>query len=352
VTGDETHIDRLAHFVKRYFLWLLLACYALAALFPGPGLAMRDWQWRPAAFAAVSLSLPLLLLAVMLFSAAILTDLRQLRLVSHHPFVLLLALVAVWLGPALLLLLASALLPLAIDSRTTASLLVGLALVASMPVANSSVAWTQNAGGNLGLAISLVVVSIMLSPWLTPGLLSILGMSLSEAARADCTKLVNQFSGMFFVIWVLLPTVAGALSRYLITPVRADSAKSWFALASAAALLVLNYINSALALPKISDSPFAVLVSVAALATALSLVGLFCGWLIARVLRLSAATQAALMFGLSMKHTGLALILAGAVLNREPIAILLIALATFVQHLFAGLVQWWRERQGVLGSTS
>jgi BASS family bile acid:Na+ symporter len=346
VPGDETtHTDHLSRFVKRHFLWLLLACYALAAFWPGPGLAMRDWQWHPESFTAVPLSLPLLLLAVMLFSAAILTDLGQLRIVSHHPFVLLAALVAVWLGPALLLLLADALLPLVIDSRTTASLLVGLALVASMPVANSSVAWTQNAGGNLGLSISLVVVSITLSPWLAPGLLSVFGMSLTEAARADCTKLVNQFSGLFFVIWVLLPTAAGALCRYFVTAARADSAKPWFALASAAALLVLNYINSALALPKVTDSPLAVLASAAVLATALSLVGLFGGWMIARVLRLSAGTQAALMFGLSMKHTGLALILAGAVLNREPIAILLIALATFMQHLFAGLVQWWRERR-------
>ena len=47
------------------------------------------------------------------------------------------------------------------------------------------------------------------------------------------------------------------------------------------------------------------------------------------------------MFGLSMKHTGLALILAGAVLADQPLAILMIVLATLMQHLLAGLVQWW-----------
>jgi hypothetical protein len=50
------------------------------------------------------------------------------------------------------------------------------------------------------------------------------------------------------------------------------------------------------------------------------------------------------MFGLSMKHTGLALILAGAVLADQPVAIFIIVLATIVQHLMAGLVQWWIGR--------
>ena len=56
-------------------------------------------------------------------------------------------------------------------------------------------------------------------------------------------------------------------------------------------------------------------------------------------------TRSALMFGLSMKHTGLALILAGAVLSDQPLAILLIVLATLMQHLLAGLVQWWLQRE-------
>jgi hypothetical protein len=41
-----------------------------------------------------------------------------------------------------------------------------------------------------------------------------------------------------------------------------------------------------------------------------------------------------------MKHTGLALILADAVLADKPLAILLIVTATLAQHLLAGLVQW------------
>jgi len=336
--------DRLARFLRRYFLWWLLACYGLAAVWPKPGLVMRRWEWSPTGFDQVPFSLPLLLLAVMLFSAAILTDVSQVRIISRHPLVLAAALAAVWLGPALVVLVAGAIVPLAVDGAATAGLLVGLALVAAMPVANSSVAWTQSANGNLGLGIALVVLSILLSPWITPSLLTLLGMSLSEGERAYCEALVNQFSGVFFIIWVILPTAAGFFCRYLLTPGRVAAAGCWFTLASTAALLLLNYINSALAFPEIRQSTTVLLLATAILAILLSVVGLCFGWLIAWLVRLKPETRTALVFGLSMKHTGLALILAGAVLSREPLAILMIVLATLVQHLMAALVHWFMQR--------
>ncbi len=212
-----------------------------------------------------------------------------------------------------------------------------------MPVANSSVGWTQSAGGNLGLALALVVVSILLSPWITPNLLSFLGMSLGESQR-DCEELVNQFSGLFFIVWVILPTAAGFVGRILLSPARIEPARSWLTLASAAALLVLNYINSVLALPKAYDSPLSVLAATAILATSLAAIGILLGWVIAWLFGLRPETRTALMFGLSMKHTGLALILAGAVLSDQPLAILLIVLATLMQHLLAGIVQWFLDR--------
>jgi BASS family bile acid:Na+ symporter len=336
--------DRLALWVRRHFFWLLLGSYAVAAIWTRPGVAMRGWEWSPSGVTKVPLSLPLLLLAVMLFSAALLTEVSQLRLVSRHPIVLGIALLAVWIGPGLLVLAAGWMLPSAIDGQSTAGLLIGLALVATMPVANSSVGWTQNAGGNLGLALSLVVLSILLCPWVTPNLLSLWGMSLSPSEQAYCTALVSRFSGLFFIIWVILPTAAGLACRYLIGPARVAAVASPFILASAAALLLLNYINSALALPQVRESSMALLLATAALAAALSIVGLALGWALAWVTRVKPPTRSALMFGLSMKHTGLALILAGAVLAEQPLAILIIVLATLLQHALAGVVQWWMER--------
>jgi BASS family bile acid:Na+ symporter len=332
--------DRLARFVERHFLWLLVGCYVLATLWPQPGLVMKQWEWSPGTLANQPLTLSLLLLAVMLLIAAMLTDLQRIRSIFQNPLLLCLALVAVWLGPALLVVVAGWVVPWAVGGQATVGLLVGLALVAAMPVANSSVGWTQSAAGNLALGLALVVISISLSPWATPHLLSWLGMSLSPAERAYCEQLVTNFSGLFFIVWVLLPTAAGFACRYLATPQRVAAAENWLALTSAAALLILNYINSALALPKVRESSPSLLVATAVLAAALSVVGLVCGWAIARLLRLPGETRSALMFGLSMKHTGLALILAGAVLHGQPLATLMIVLATLMQHLLAGLVHW------------
>jgi BASS family bile acid:Na+ symporter len=335
-------VDRLAEFVRCHILWLLVGCYVLAALVPAPGVALRAWQWsstEPTKTPIVSL----LLLAVMLFVAAILTDLKQLRVLSHHPFVLLAALAAVWLGPALLVFLVNSSMPSVLAGQSPAGLLVAIALVASMPVANSSIGWTQTAGGNLGLGLALVVGSILLSPWIAPYLLSFFGRSLVES-RPDIEALVSQFSGLFFIVWVILPTAAGFIARLLFTGDRAERARGALALASAAALLALNYLNSVLALPKAYNSPTSLLVATAILATSLAATGILLGWGIAAIFRLRPETRTALMFGLSMKHTGLALILASAVLSDEPLAILLIVLATLMQHLLAGVVQWFVVR--------
>jgi predicted Na+-dependent transporter len=213
-------------------------------------------------------------------------------------------------------------------------------------VANSSVGWTQNASGNLGLALALVVLSILLCPWVTPNLLNGLGMSLSANERAYCEELVGEFSGWFFVVWVILPTAAGLASRYLLTPARVAVVANWFIVTSAAALWLLNYINSAVGLPRVKAASTSLLLTTAALAATLSLVGLAVGWLLARTIHVKPATRNALMFGLSMKHTGLALILAGEVLVDEPLAILLIVLATLMQHLMAAVVQWWSQPVG------
>jgi predicted Na+-dependent transporter len=103
-------------------------------------------------------------------------------------------------------------------------------------------------------------------------------------------------------------------------------------------------MNASAALPRVHESPAGLVMVTVLLAIALSLGGHVSGWLLAWVLRLSPPTRTALMFGLSMKHTGLALILAGAVLANQPLAILMIVLATLGQHLLAAIVQWLFER--------
>ena len=296
---------------------------------------------RPGRCLTTEITVPLVLLAVLLFCAAVQTNVAEIRSIGARPWALLTGTLAVWIAPALLVWAASWLVPLFLDRASTVGLLVGLALVASMPVANSSVGWTELARGNLALSLALVLLTIFLSPWVTPWLLGWLRLTLTAADQTSFQTLIDSFSGEFFIIWVVLPTAAGLACRHSLGKDRVAALASWWTLASVGSLLLLNYANAAIALPEVlQQSRATVLATTALLATAISAVGLAAGWLVARWLRLDGPTQLALMFGLGMKHTGLALLLAGAVLANERLAILVIVLATLAQHLLAGLVQW------------
>ena len=54
------------------------------------------------------------------------------------------------------------------DAAEAQAILIGLALVASMPIAGSSSSWSQHSDGDLALSLGLVLVSTLLSPWSTP----------------------------------------------------------------------------------------------------------------------------------------------------------------------------------------
>lgn len=334
-------IANFAAFLQRNCLWLLIGCYALATVLPGPGRAMRVWRWSDVAEGQAAVTLPLLLLTLLLFSAALLTDFAHVRTISTRPWAMLAGLVAVWLGPALLVVAAAIAVPWLLDGNSTAGLLVGLALIASMPVANSSVGWTQLAKGNLALGLALVLVTIFLCPWITPALLSGLRLSLSSPERASFQLLIDNFSGVFFIAWVVLPTLAGMACRFLLGAARVAAVAPWLSMLSVAALLALNYVNASLALPDVlQQTSSGVLLMTVVLAVLLSVVGISAAALISRLLRLPLEDRAALLFGLSMKHTGLALLLAGAVLAEQRLAILMIVLATLTQHLAAGVIEW------------
>ena len=264
-----------AAFLRRNCLWMLIGCYVVAAIAPKPGLRLREWRWNLPDGPESAVTLPLMLLTLLLFCAALLADVPQIRSVAARPWALAAGVLAVWLGPALLVVAAAVVVPRLIVPESAAGILVGLALVASMPVANSSIGWTQMARGNLALGLALVLLTIFLCPWVTPSLLAAFRLSLSPPDQANLQTLVDNFSGTFFIAWVILPTVAGIACRYLLGECRVVAAAPLATIASVAALLMLNYVNAALALPKvIEQSQWSVLAVTAIGSLALSLVGL------------------------------------------------------------------------------
>ena len=329
----------LASWIHNHFLWLLVGCYLLAGVLPGPGLAIRRLTLQPPTGGQVTA--PLMLLALLLFCAAAVVQWSQVRELMRQPGILLLGLLAVWIVPGMFVGTLGWLLPRMLGQGPTAGMLVGLALVAAMPVANSSVAWCQNARGNVALGLGLMVLTIVLSPLITPQMLQLMGLALSAQETAQCELLVTRFSGTFFIVWVILPSAAGMSFNRIFGADQIERWRGTIRMISAVTLLTLNYANASLAMPKVfnSESASTILLS-AILAVSLSLLGVACAWCLKYTSALDRSSLIAFAFGLSMKHTGLALVLAGEVLQEQPRAILIIVLATILQHIVAGAVDW------------
>ncbi len=355
-------IVALARLVRRRLVWLLVGVYALAALVPGPGLALRELElsaWSPGGTPA---RFSLWMVAVLLFSGAVSTDFRKLSELARRPGALGLALVGVWLPPLLLVAAWGAIVAWWSPGEASAGVLLGIALAAAMPVANSAVGWTQQSGGSLVWALGLVVLSISLSPWITPGLLWLMGLTLSASDAQQVELLVARFSGTVFVVWVLAPTLLGFFLQTLVGEKRIERGKPLLLLASAASLLLLNYANGAVALPRaLSEPNWPLLGATVAVALSLSATGLLVGWWLARIAHLPRRDRTAWAYALSMKNTGLALCLAdnalagtalndtmlgdtvlgGTGLGGQSAAILVILVATLAQHGVASLAHAW-----------
>jgi BASS family bile acid:Na+ symporter len=325
--------------LHRYFLPALLIIYLFAGLLPGPGTVIREFAVSIPGGSQERVSM--LLLAVLLFCAAAVIEWSHVRDLVEQPSVLLAGLLTCWFGPALLVIIVGPVLSRLAGGNSTAGLLTGLALVAAMPVANSSAGWTQNARGNVTLSLGLIVLSIVLSPLATPNLLKLMGQVLSADETQRIERVVTQFSGWRFMLWVILPSLAGAAAAWLAGARRIARAKPWFRLATLVDILILNYANASLAVESAWNNERLGVVALAAmLAVGLCLVGVALAAVQTRALRLPRSSWIALVFGLSMKHTGLALVLAGEVLHDEPRVILVILTTTLAQHLIAAAVDW------------
>jgi BASS family bile acid:Na+ symporter len=337
-SGLPRGIARAAAWFHRFFLPILLAVYVLAGLAPAPGAAIRNFTVPMPGGHDEHLSL--LLLAVLLFCAAAVIEWSEFHELVERPSTVLIGLLCCWFGPAALVVIVGPVLSRVADPDAIEGLLVGLALVAAMPVANSSAGWTENARGNVALAIALIVLSIVLSPLSTPNLLNLMGLVLSTEDTARIEQVVTQFSGWRFILWVILPSIAGVAAARLAGAQRIAHAKPLFRLITLATILVLNYANASLAMRNIWSERVAVAAIAAALAASICVLGVLLAAAQARLGRLSRSTQIALVFGLSMKHTGLALVLAGEVLHDQPRVILVILLSTIAQHVAAAGVDW------------
>jgi len=340
-------IAQLAHFLHHYLLWFLLASYAIAAFFPAFGLWMRDVSiWRMNLFQEnTHISVPMLLLAFLLLNAGM-----GIRIVSFREWVrsseaLLAGVAGNLFIPLLYILFIAAIMQLWHNPEEVQNILVGLALVASMPIAGSSTAWSQNVNGDMTISLGLVLLSTFLSPLTTPAVLHSVALITTGSYSRDLNELAGYGTGAFLMLFVLLPSLVGIGVRALAGEANTGRIKPYQKVVNTLVLLLLSYSNAAVSLPQAVRQPDVdFLLIILVIVSALCAIAFLSGWGIARLLSATQEQEAALMFGLGMNNNGTGLVIASVTLANHPFVMLPIIFYNLVQHLIAGIVDYVRYR--------
>jgi BASS family bile acid:Na+ symporter len=288
----------------------------------------------------------MLMLALLLLNAGLGVDTTGLRSLLKTPRVVLGGLAANLLIPLAFIFAVSQAMRFYHDPVEVQHLLLGLALIAAMPIAGSSTAWSQNANGDMTLSLALVLFSTFFSPLTTAVAFdAVEHMATGEYARA-LDRLESTGTSFLLIACVLLPSVAGIALRWLLGPGRVGRARPVLKLNNSIDLLLLNYSNAAVSLPQLVIKPdwdwLAITLGIALL---LCVVGFASGWVIARLLRANPSQQISLMFGLGMNNNGTGLVLASIALAQYPRVMLPVIFYNLIQHLVAGFVDsvWCRK---------
>jgi BASS family bile acid:Na+ symporter len=223
--------------------------------------------------------------------------------------------------------------------------LVGLAVVAAMPVAGSSTGWAQSADGDMALSLGLVLGSTLLSPLTTPLALKLLGAAAPAGHCEALERLAGQEAGRFLAAWVLLPSLFGIALRSVLRPERAARFEERTRPLAPIVLLCLCYANASACLPQALGSPdWDFLTATFACVVGLCVLSFSCGHLIGRLLGVGPDQRAALMFGLGMTNNGTGQVLASVALASQPLVLLPIIAYNVSQHIVAGFVYGWLRR--------
>src|SRR5262249_29208169 len=142
-----------------------------------PGLGLRGLSIGRVGLGPIrtEASLPVIMLACLLFNAGLVVNTAQLGGPVRRPRTLAAGLSANILFPILFILSVAWWMRRWHNFDEAQNVLVGLALVASMPIAGSSTAWSQNSDGDMALSLGLVLGSTFLSPLVTPMALHAVG---------------------------------------------------------------------------------------------------------------------------------------------------------------------------------
>ncbi len=240
-----------SQFIHHHLLWCLISAYVAAAVFPTPGLWIRTVRVDnvPLFHLHIHLSLLLCLLAMLMFNAGLGVKTEHLASLRNKIPVLSAGLTANLILPMAYIFLVTLGMRPWYEPEAAQHILVGLALVAAMPIAGASSAWAQNSNGNLALSLGLVLSSTVLSPITTPLALHVFGDRASREYERVLDELAAYGSSAFLGLWVVLPSMTGLALRLALPTVWRNNAMPLIKLANSIVLLLLNYSNASVSLP-------------------------------------------------------------------------------------------------------
>jgi len=333
-------IARLAEFLHHRFLWLLLGAYVLAGVVPEVGLWIRSTHiMQTDVFALGGMSLSAVFLSILLFNAGLGVEPKRLRKLFSSLGVLLAGLTTNLVVPLVFILGLSLTLTFWHNPTEVQYILVGVGLIASMPIAGSSTAWSQNANGDVALSLGLVLGSTFLSPLTTPAVLHTVGW-VAEGTFAECLhQLATNGTSEFLVMFVMVPSFGGILVRCLVGERIIRQAKPVLKLINSVVLLTLCYANGAVSLPKTFANPdWDFLAVMLVVVLSLCTLGFAAGLLLSTCFRTDSQRRISLMFGLGMTNNGTGLVLATTAFTGIPEVMLPIIFYNLVQHIVAAVV--------------
>jgi bile acid:Na+ symporter, BASS family len=329
-TENRTAI--ILRFIHRRFIWMIVSSYIVAAIMPGFGLWIRDVSFDGAG------SIPLLILAALLFNAGLGVKTEELTRLLQKPLVLLGGVSCNVMIPLTFVVAVSFLMHIWHNQEEVQQILVGLALVAAMPIAGASTAWSQNANGNLALSLGLVLSTTTLSPLLTPFVLHMAGFVTTGDYSEDLHELASGEAASFLGIWVVLPTFLGIFAQMLVGEILITKVTPYLKIINYCILLLLNYSNASLTLPNVVSQPdMDFLAVMLAVVIGLCISAFSSGYLLARFSRVSNSETVSLMFGLGMNNNGTGLVLASLALADHPQVMLPIISYNLAQHVVAAI---------------
>jgi len=325
--------------LQRRLLWIMLGAYALAAVLPGPGTAIRGVSLGR--LGGAELPLQAGLLAVVVFNAGLTAKAEQLPKLLRRPGPLLLGVMINALLPTVLLAVASVAAEGWHSQREAQSLLTGLALVGAMPVAAGATVFAQGSGGNSELSLGLVLGSTLLSPLTIPLGLYLAGFLAGGDYATDLRAAARTGGGLFAVLVVLVPCVLGLLAGQLVsrTGTGLRPALPTIRLVNLAVVVTLSYSNACGALGQVilrPDPDFLALVVVAA--AAMCGISFLTGWVIAGRLRIGRADSIALTYASGMNNSSAGAVLAATRMPDHPAVLLPILAYSLLQKVLAGSV--------------